>query len=84
MNRVKENRQWAENFDAQIGPFEARYARLKSSISGLYENAKKKHAEGIQLLVCVCVCVCGVCDVCVMCVMCDVCEVCDFCVGMCA
>jgi hypothetical protein len=50
-NRTKENTQWAQNFDGLIGPFEAKYDTLKTTIGGLYEVAKDKHAKGLVLLV---------------------------------
>eukprot|EP01006_Ploeotia_vitrea_P067313 TRINITY_DN96932_c0_g1_i1.p2 TRINITY_DN96932_c0_g1~~TRINITY_DN96932_c0_g1_i1.p2 ORF type:complete len:157 (+),score=62.65 TRINITY_DN96932_c0_g1_i1:104-574(+) len=49
--RMAENRKWIDNFDKQIGPFEKRYEHLADSISGLYENAKEKHASALQILV---------------------------------
>lgn len=43
--------EFCRQFDAQIGPFESRYAVLRTSIGGLYDEAKSKHAAGLQLLV---------------------------------
>ena len=46
-----QQREWCSQFDEQIGPFEARYSVLKTSIGGLYDEAKSKHARGLQLLI---------------------------------
>jgi hypothetical protein len=50
-DRFDENKRWSDAFDKQIGPFEDRYLNLTSEISGLYDNAKKEHAAGINFLV---------------------------------
>ena len=42
---------WARNFDGLIGPFEQKYDDLKTTIGGLYEVAKGKHALGLVNLV---------------------------------
>ena len=56
-DRFDENKRWSDAFDKQIGPFEDRYLNLTSEISGLYDNAKKEHAAGINFLVRLVVCV---------------------------
>jgi len=48
--RVVENEIWAQKFDEKIGPFEKKYVNLTDGISGIYENAKSKHAIGIEVL----------------------------------
>jgi uncharacterized coiled-coil DUF342 family protein len=48
---IKENKAWADEYDRDIGPFEKRYAELRTSINDLYAIAKSKHAKGIQLLI---------------------------------
>jgi hypothetical protein len=50
MARLRKNEVWAKEFDAQIGPFEAKYKGLTKDIAGLYENAKIQHAKGIEVL----------------------------------
>ena len=47
----EQQRAWCADFDKQIGPFDARYSVLKTSIGGLYDEAKAKHASGLQLLI---------------------------------
>ena len=49
--RVAENEKWAANFDSLIGPFEDKYATLRTTIAGLYEVAKDKHAKGLVNLI---------------------------------
>eukprot|EP00743_Colponemidia_sp_Colp-15_P005083 GILK01005472.1.p2 GENE.GILK01005472.1~~GILK01005472.1.p2 ORF type:complete len:159 (+),score=28.99 GILK01005472.1:42-479(+) len=49
--RLKHNSEWAQTFDAAIGPFEANYGSLQTSISGLYGNAKDEHLKGLTLLI---------------------------------
>ena len=49
-DRFDENKRWAAGFDTQIGPFERMYHNLTNEISGLYDNAKKEHQDGIQVL----------------------------------
>jgi len=48
--RVRENMEWAKKFDDKIGPFEKKYVKLTDGISDIYENAKNKHAIGIEVL----------------------------------
>ena len=49
--RVQRNRDWAAQFDKDIGPFSSQYDGLSGEIGGLYESAKTKHARAVQVLV---------------------------------
>ena len=49
-SRVEQNEIWAKKFDDKIGPFEKKYVGLTDGISGIYNNAKEKHAIGIEVL----------------------------------
>eukprot|EP00949_MAST-11_sp_MAST-11-sp1_P005376 g5376.t1 len=49
--RLKENKEWAAKFDERIGPFEKMYEKLTDGIEDIYENAKRKHKLGIDVLV---------------------------------
>lgn len=49
--RLEHNRAWAHKFDADVGPFEKQYDRLTEEIGTLYDDAKTKHARGLQVLV---------------------------------
>jgi hypothetical protein len=48
--RLRKNRTWATQFDKDIGPFHAIYDANVASIGVLYEEAKAKHAAGIDVL----------------------------------
>lgn len=48
--RTKANKKWVGWFDAEVEPQLQRFDNLKADLSGLYESAKQRHAEGIQLL----------------------------------
>lgn len=48
--RINDNMKWAENYDRDIGPFAQKYKVMTADIGELYDNAKKKHANGIVLL----------------------------------
>ena len=50
MARLEKNKVWAAEFDGQIGPFEAKYKGLTKDISTLYENAKRQHKKGLEVL----------------------------------
>jgi chromosome segregation ATPase len=45
--RVKKNTEWAETYDAQVGPFAARYNDMTTKIGEIYDNAKKNHKKGL-------------------------------------
>ena len=47
---AKVNEKWAENFDKDIGPFEAKYGDMTSDLSKIYDNAKEEHARGLQVM----------------------------------
>mmetsp|Transcript_42544 Transcript_42544/g.51684 ORF Transcript_42544/g.51684 Transcript_42544/m.51684 type:complete len:160 (+) Transcript_42544:349-828(+) len=49
--RIKENKQWKEAFDRDIGPFETRYKGLVDEIESLYGVAKEKHSAALQILI---------------------------------
>ena len=51
-NRLKSNNEFAEKFDAQIGPFEKMYDKLTDGMTSLYDNAKTEHKKGIDVLIC--------------------------------
>ena len=42
--------EWAENYDKIIGPMQSTYGNNVDGIKNIYNNAKKFHKEGIQLL----------------------------------
>eukprot|EP00948_MAST-09A_sp_MAST-9A-sp1_P002973 g2973.t1 len=48
--RMDENVMYAKQFDEKIGPFEKMYEGLTKDIDVLYRNAKKQHAQGIEVL----------------------------------
>lgn len=48
--RLKSNKRWVEWFDAEVEPQLQRFDNLKADLSGLYADAKQRHAKGIQLL----------------------------------
>ncbi|GMH94620.1 hypothetical protein TrST_g5775 [Triparma strigata] len=48
--RIKMNEEWAKQYDLKIGPFEETYDNMTASIGKTYENAKKGHARGLQVL----------------------------------
>jgi len=48
--RLANNEQWAAKFDKEIKPFEAMYTNMTKNMETLYTNAKRQHAEGIQVL----------------------------------
>ena len=50
-NRLKSNNEFAEKFDAQIGPFEKMYDKLTDGMTSLYDNAKTEHKKGIDVLI---------------------------------
>ncbi len=49
--RLQRNREWAAQFDKDIGPFSSQYDGLAHGIGTLYEAAKAKHARAVQVLV---------------------------------
>ena len=51
LKRIKENEEFMEHFDQNIGPFEKMYDTTLSQLDTLYEDAKKKHAAGVQQLI---------------------------------
>ncbi|GMH74332.1 hypothetical protein TL16_g06435 [Triparma laevis f. inornata] len=48
--RIQMNEEWAKQYDLKIGPFEETYDNMTASIGKTYENAKKGHARGLQVL----------------------------------
>jgi septal ring factor EnvC (AmiA/AmiB activator) len=48
--RLHQNENWAKNFDADIGPFEAKYQNMTGDMGVLYNNAKVQHANGLEVL----------------------------------
>ena len=49
--RVKASKQWAEQYDRDIGPFQSTYGKNTEGMAAIYDEAKKKHSKGIQMLV---------------------------------
>ena len=49
--RMKANLEWAEMYDREIGPFQMTYGKNTEGIAVIYDNAKKFHGKGIQMLV---------------------------------
>lgn len=50
LSRVKFNTEWASTYDLEVGPFAAKYDDMTSQIQSIYNNAKKGHHRGIELL----------------------------------
>lgn len=48
--RLKHAREWLEEFDRRIGPFDRKYDTLTGEIGTLYDKAVEKHANGLALL----------------------------------
>lgn len=48
--RLKRNTLIMTNYDKQIGPIDQIYAHNVEAIGNLYNNAKEKHAKGIDVL----------------------------------
>jgi hypothetical protein len=48
--RLKENQEWAANYDKEFGPFVEKYAEFVKMMETLYGDAKEKHAKGLELL----------------------------------
>lgn len=51
LKRIAKESEWTRHFDAEIGPFEARYKELQHSVDGLHREAKGKYDAAVQLLV---------------------------------
>ena len=49
--RMKASLEWAEMYDREIGPFQMTYGKNTEGIAVIYDNAKKFHGKGIQMLV---------------------------------
>lgn len=49
-SRLNRNREWASNFDTDIGPFQAKYARMTEKMADRYDIAKAEHLKGLQVL----------------------------------
>jgi hypothetical protein len=47
---IKKNQEWCDNFDKQIGGVQDKYDHFLDDMVVLYDNACKKHAQGIQFL----------------------------------
>jgi hypothetical protein len=47
---IKKNQEWCDNFDKQIGGVQEKYDHFLDDMVVLYDNACKKHAQGIQFL----------------------------------
>jgi len=48
--RLKSNGDWMVTYETEIGPFTNNYENLGGEIGELYENAKRGHARGIEVL----------------------------------
>ena len=48
--RIKQNEEWVNNYDTDVGPFAQRYADMTSQIGQIYDKAKDGHARGIDVL----------------------------------
>ena len=49
--RRSANLAWAEQYDRDIGPFQSTYGKNTEGIAVIYDNAKKFHGKGIQMLI---------------------------------
>jgi len=50
MKRIKDNEDWINAVQSNLGPFLDKYAQLCKDIEVLYGQAKEKHAAGLELL----------------------------------
>uniref|UniRef100_A0A7S3DC27 Uncharacterized protein n=1 Tax=Palpitomonas bilix TaxID=652834 RepID=A0A7S3DC27_9EUKA len=48
--RIEANTKWATSYDGEIGPFTQKYDNFTSDLGKLYDNAKEKHAGGLDIL----------------------------------
>jgi hypothetical protein len=48
--RRKQNSDWVDGYDVQIGPFADKYDTMTVQIGAIYNKAKKGHQQGIVLL----------------------------------
>ena len=48
--RLSKARDWASQFDTDIGPFQKKYAKMTEQMSDRYDIAKAEHAKGLQVL----------------------------------
>ena len=49
--RVAANEEWAKAFDTNLGPFQKKYEAMTHDMSHLYDDAKKKHQAGLNVLI---------------------------------
>lgn len=50
MRRNKANKRWLTWFDKEVEPQLQRFDNLKADLGTLYDTAKAKHRQGIQIL----------------------------------
>lgn len=48
--KLRECREWTELFESKIKPLEGRYSETTDGMQTLYDDAKMRHAQGIQVL----------------------------------
>ncbi|DBA04768.1 TPA: hypothetical protein N0F65_004405 [Lagenidium giganteum] len=49
--KLKESRQWIDLFESKIKPLEGKYGETTQSMQTQYDDAKLRHAQGIQVLI---------------------------------
>jgi hypothetical protein len=50
VSRIKQNEEWASQYDLKIGPFEETYDSMTAEIGKTYDKAKEGHQRGLQVL----------------------------------
>ena len=50
-NSLTRNQRMSSRYDMNIGPFQKTYADNTKDIGGIYGNARKQHAAGINMLI---------------------------------
>jgi len=48
---IRTQKEFTEQFDQQIAPFERRYSELTHSVDGIHRDAKAKYEAAVKLLV---------------------------------
>ena len=51
LSRIKQNEEWAKQYDLKIGPFEETYDNMTGEIGKTYDHAKEGHERGLQVLI---------------------------------